>query len=169
MQIPVLELCGAGEVEAADVQVAIALQGRSRVDAGATCCNSIDMEAGRGSRGLEIGEPLLAERFHRALVLTLRGVELALALDNHRDVGGPVAARLTPRGGGNAEPESQPPALCIGRAAEAHAQATAIRPCATFAKKLCAPPVDIGIDRSAHPGAQVPALTGQAADGRWRG
>jgi len=51
----------------------------------------------------------------------------------------------------------------VGWPAEAQAQSTALGPCAAFAVQLCTPPIDIGVDRSAHAGAQIPALAGQAA------
>jgi len=47
---------------------------------------------GGGSAAHDIRERLLAERFHRAPLVALGGVQLAPALDNHGDVGRPVGA-----------------------------------------------------------------------------
>src|SRR5260221_13069872 len=58
----------------------VALESRCRIDAVTPCRYSIDMGAGRGSAGLTLRERLLAERFHRAPLVALGGVELAPAL-----------------------------------------------------------------------------------------
>src|SRR5260221_3081102 len=151
------------------MRMTVALESRCRIDAVTPCRYSIDMGAGRGSAGLTLRERLLAERFHRAPLVALGGVELAPALDNHGDVGRPVVACIAPWGCRNAEYEAEPPAHGVGRAAEAYAQATAVGPCAPFAEELLAPPVDIGINGAPHPRAQVAALAGQAMARRCSG
>src|SRR5258705_3753641 len=124
------------------------------------------MVAARGSAGLAVLERLLLQGFYRALVIALRGKKLVSALDDDGHIRGPVAAGAAPRGGCNAEHEPQAPALRVGWPAEAQAQSAALGPCAALAMQLRAAPIDIGVDRAAHAGAQIPALPGQATV-RW--
>ena len=127
MQLIVLEARHACKIKAIDIEMPTAIECCGRVDAIAARRDSIERY-----RLAHLGDGLLHQRFHHALVIALRGVQLVLALDDDGDIGRRHAG-IDAWWRGDAKHQPQLPALRIGRAEKTDTQSAVVGPRSSFA------------------------------------
>ena len=154
LEIIVLEIGKACEIEAIDVKPAAAVKGGGRVDAMAARSNAVRVSAGQ--------QRLLHERVHLALTIPLRGVQLALSFSYHGDVRWQLGRRTRTGVRGDAEHDAQFQSLAVRGTCKAHTHSVAGRARAAFTLQIGAAPVELLINGAAQAEAQVTTFAGQA-------
>src|ERR1700681_3717070 len=100
------------------------------------------------------------------MILAARCKQPLLALENHGEIGGQVAASAPLLYRVDTEHHPQAPPIGVLRSGEAHAQAAAVRTQAALAFDLGVVPVNVQVQGSADAGAQVAVAGRQTAAGR---